>query len=160
MFVFFTAAVIRFHYVFDKSSLFGNSVLPLRCLVLSCGLNFCLCLFRMRQARAAPAADAAYGNEIGDDQSIQDEIPPAPRRRGRGRGRGRVRAAAAPQPDQLPTEPEIPAAFATDMAGINQGLAALNQAMPLVQQMLHQRDHHMTDADAALLYSRVVQGVL
>ena len=67
MSVFFTAAVIRFHHVFDKSSLFGNSALPLRCLVLSCGLNFCLCLFRMRRARAAPAADAAYGNEIGDD---------------------------------------------------------------------------------------------
>ena len=137
MSVFFTAAVIRFHHVFDKSSLFGNSALPLRCLVLSCGLNFCLCLFRMRRARAAPAAHAAYGNEIGDDQSVQDEIPPAPRRRGQGRGRGRVRAAAAQQPDQLPPEPEIPAvdpaAFATGMAGINQGLAALNQVMPLVQ---------------------------
>ena len=34
-------------------------------------------------------------------------------------------------------------------------MAALNQAMPLVQQMLHQRDHQMTDADAALLYFRV-----
>ena len=34
-------------------------------------------------------------------------------------------------------------------------MAALNQAMPLVQQMLQQRDHQMTDADAALLYSRV-----
>ena len=50
--------------------------------------------------------------------------------------RGRARAAAAKQPDQLPPELEIPAAFATGMAGINQGLAALNQAMPLVQQML------------------------
>ena len=53
---------------------------------------------------------------------------------------GGVRAAAAQQPDQLPPEPEIPAvdpaAFATGMVGINQGLAALNQAMPLVQQML------------------------
>ena len=39
---FFTVAVIRFHHVFDKSSLFGNFALPLRCLVLSCGLNFCL----------------------------------------------------------------------------------------------------------------------
>ena len=90
----------------------------------------------MGWARAAPAADAAFENEIGDDQSVQDEIPPAPRRRGRGRGRGRVRAAAAQQPDQLPPEPEISAmvlaAFATGMAGINQGLAALNQAMPLV----------------------------
>ena len=93
MSVFFTAAVIRFHHVFDKFSLFENSALPLRCLVLSYGLNFCLCLFRMRRARAAPAADAAFENEIGDDQSVQDEIPPAPRRRGRDRGRGRVRAA-------------------------------------------------------------------
>ena len=49
----------------------------------------------MRRARVAPAADAAFENEIGDDQSVQDEIPLAPRRRGRGRGRGRVRAAAA-----------------------------------------------------------------
>ena len=95
MSIFFIAAVIRFHHVFDKSSLFGNSALPLRCLVLSCGLNFCLCLFRMRRARAAPAADVAFENEIDDDQSVQDKIPSAPRRRGRGRGRGRVRAAAA-----------------------------------------------------------------
>ena len=86
----------------------------------------------MRRARAAPATDAAYENKIGNNQSVKDEIPPAPQRRGRGRGRGRVRAAAAQQPDQLPPEPEVPAAFATGMAGINQGLAALNQAMPLV----------------------------
>ena len=37
----------------------------------------------MRRARTAPAADAAYENEIGDDQSVQDEIPLAPRCRGR-----------------------------------------------------------------------------
>ena len=84
----------------------------------------------MRRARATPAADAAFENDLGDDQSVQDEVPPAPRRRGRGRGRGRARAAAAQQPDQFPPEPEIPAvdpvAFATGMAGINQGLAALN----------------------------------
>ena len=77
----------------------------------------------MRRARAASAVDAVFEDEIGDDRSIQDEVPPAPRRRGRGRGRGRVRAAAAQQPDQLPPEPEIsavdPAAFATGMAGIN-----------------------------------------
>ena len=41
------------------------------------------------------------------------------------------------------------------MARINQGLAALNQAMPLVQQMLQQKNHGMIDADATLLYSRV-----
>ena len=118
------------------------SSISLRCLefrvtvrqfiLLRC-LNFCLCLFRMRRARIAPTVDAAFENEIGDDQSVQDEIPPAPRRR----GQGRVRAAAAQQPDQVPPEPEIlavdPAAFATGMAGINQGLVALNQAMPLVQ---------------------------
>ena len=49
----------------------------------------------MRRARATPAVDAAFENEIGDDQSVQDEIPPGPRRRGRGRGRGRARATAA-----------------------------------------------------------------
>ena len=47
------------------------------------------------------------------------------------------------------------AAFAAGMAGINQGLVALNQAMPLVQQMLQQRNQEMTDQDAALLCSRV-----
>ena len=113
----------------------------------------------MRRARTTPAADAVFEDDIGDDQSVQDEIPPTPRRRGLSRGRGRVRAAAARQPDQLSPEPEIPAvdpaAFATGMAGINQGLAALNQVMPLVQKMLQQRDQRMTDADAALLYSRV-----
>ena len=41
------------------------------------------------------------------------------------------------------------------MVGINQGLAALNQAIPLVQQMLQQRNQGMSDADATLLYSRV-----
>ena len=45
----------------------------------------------MRRAQAAPAADAVFEDEFGDDQSVQDEIPPAPRRR----GRGRVRATAA-----------------------------------------------------------------
>ena len=49
----------------------------------------------MRQARAAPAVDVAFEDDIGDDQSIQDEIPPAPRCRGRGRGRGRARVAVA-----------------------------------------------------------------
>ena len=90
----------------------------------------------MRQARAAPAADAVFEDDIGDDQSVQNEIPPAPRYRGRGTDRGRARAAAAQQPDQPPIKLEIstvdPAAFTTGMAGINQGLAALNQAMPLM----------------------------
>ena len=49
----------------------------------------------MRRMCVAPTTDAAFENEIGDDQSVQDEIPPAPRRRGRGRGKGRVRAAVA-----------------------------------------------------------------
>ena len=40
--------------------------------------EFLLCLFRMRRARASPAADAAFENDIGDDQLVQDEIPPAP----------------------------------------------------------------------------------
>ena len=43
----------------------------------------------MRRARATPDTDAVFEDDIGDDQSVQDEIPPAPRRRGRGRGRGR-----------------------------------------------------------------------
>ena len=73
----------------------------------------------MRRAQTAPTADAIFKDDIGDNQSVQDEIPPAPRGRGRGRGRGRVRAAAAQQPDQLPPEPEVPAAFAIGMAGIN-----------------------------------------
>ena len=77
----------------------------------------------MRRARATPVVDAAFEDDIGDDQSVQDEIPPAPRLRGRGRGRGRARAAAAQQPDQPPPEPEILAvdleAFSTGMAGIN-----------------------------------------
>ena len=41
------------------------------------------------------------------------------------------------------------------MARINQGLVALNQAMPLVQQMLQQKNQRMTNSDASLLYSRV-----
>ena len=41
------------------------------------------------------------------------------------------------------------------MVGINQGLASLNQAMPVVQQMLQQRNQGMTDVNALLLYSRV-----
>ena len=53
----------------------------------------------MRRAHADPAVEAAFENDLGDDQSIQDEVPPAPQRRGRGRGRGRARAAAAQQPD-------------------------------------------------------------
>ena len=77
----------------------------------------------MRRVRTAPAVDTAFEDDIGDDQCILDESPPAPRRRGRGRGRGRARAAAAQQPDQPPPEPEIPAvdlaAFATGMASIN-----------------------------------------
>ena len=40
------------------------------------------------------------------------------------------------------------AAFAAGMAGINQGLATLSQAMPLVEHMLQQRNQEMTDADA------------
>ena len=48
-----------------------------------------------------------------------------------------------------------PAAFAVGMARINQGLVALNQAMPVVQQILQQRNQGMTDSDTLLLYSRV-----
>ena len=48
-----------------------------------------------------------------------------------------------------------PTAFAARMVGINQGLVALNQAMPLVQQMLQQRNQGISDSDALFLYSRV-----
>ena len=95
----------------------------------------------MRRARAAPAADAAFEDDIGENQSVQDEIPPAPRRRGRGRGRVRPQPVAAPEVEQEPlVEPEAPevdpAVYAADIVGINQGLAALKRAMLLVQQKL------------------------
>ena len=94
----------------------------------------------MRRTRQAPAAEAADE----DEQSFQDEVfVPAPRRRGRGRGRGRGRPRVVeaqgvePELADEPVVPEVdPAAFAASMTGINQGLAALNQAMHLVQQML------------------------
>ena len=95
----------------------------------------------MRRACAAPTADAAFEDDIGDDQSVQDEIPPAPRRRGRGRSRVRLQPVAAREVEQEPlVEPEAPevdpAVYAADIVGINQGLAALNRAMLLVQQKL------------------------
>ena len=89
-----------------------------------------------RIARNAPAAEAADE----DEQSFQDEVfVPAPRRRGRGRGRPRVVEAQGvePEPAGEPVVPEVdPAVFAADMTDINQGLAALNQAIPRVQLML------------------------
>ena len=93
-----------------------------------------------RRAQNAPAAGAA--NE--DEQSFQDEFfIPAPRHRGRGRGRGRGRPRVAeaqevePELADEPVAPEVDhVAFAASMTGINQGLATLNQAMPLVQQIL------------------------
>ena len=95
----------------------------------------------MRRARAAPAVDAAFEDDIGENQSVQDEIPLAPRCRGRGRGRVRPQPVAAPEVEQEPlVEPEAlevdPAVYAADIVGINQGLAALNRAMLLVQQKL------------------------
>ena len=95
------------------------------------------------------------------EQYFQDEaLAPAPRHRGRGRGRGRVRPqpVAAPEVEQEPLAgPEVPevspAVYAVGIAGINQSLAALNQAMPLVQQILQQRNPKMTDAYAAVLYT-------
>ena len=95
----------------------------------------------MRRARAAPAADAAFEDDIGKNQSVQDEISLAPRFRGRGRGRVRPQPVAAPEVEQEPlVEPEAPevdpAVYAVDIVGINQGLAALNRAMLLVQQKL------------------------
>ena len=79
----------------------------------------------MRRARAAPAADAAFEDDIGENQSVQDEISPAPWHRGRGSGRGRVRPqpVAAPEVEQEPlVEPEAPevdpAVYAADIVGI------------------------------------------
>ena len=85
---------------------------------------------------------------------------PTPRCRGRGRGRGRPRVAVAqevePESADEPIAPEVdPATFAAGMTGINQGLATLNQAMPLVQQTLQKRNQKMTDENAAVLYTRV-----
>ena len=95
----------------------------------------------MRRAWAAPAADAAFEDDIGENQSVQDEIPLAPRRRGRGRGRVRPQPVAAPEVEQEPlVEPEAPevdpAVYTAGIVGINQGLAALNRAMLLVQHKL------------------------
>ena len=92
----------------------------------------------MRRARAAPAADAAFEDDIGENQSVQDEIPLAPRLRGRGRGRVRPQPVAAPEVEQEPLvepkTPEIgPAVNAVGIPEINQGLAALNHTMSLVQ---------------------------
>ena len=58
----------------------------------------------------------------------------------------------APEVDQEPrVEHDVPVegqtAFTAGMAGINQGLATLSQAMPLVEHMLQQRTKEMTDAD-------------
>ena len=95
-----------------------------------------------RRAQDAPTTEAA---DV-DEQSFQDEaLAPAPRRRERCRGRGRPRAAVAQELEQEPpvelVAPEVdPVAFATGMTSINQGLAALNQAMPLVQHMIQQRN--------------------
>ena len=112
-----------------------------------------------RRARNAPAADAADE----DEQPFQDEVfVPAPRRRGRGRGRGsgRPRVVEAqevdPEPAAEPVAPEVdPAAFVAGMDGINQELAALNQVMPLVQQMLQQRNQEISDAETVVIYTRV-----
>ena len=77
----------------------------------------------MRRARAAPAADAAFEDDIGENQSVQDEIPLSPRLRGRGRGRVRPQPVAAPEVEQeplvKPEAPEVdPAVYAADIVGI------------------------------------------
>ena len=77
----------------------------------------------MRQARAGPAADAAFEDDIGENQSVQDEIPLAPRLRGRDRGRVRPQPVAAPEVEQeplvKPEAPEVdPVVYAADIVGI------------------------------------------
>ena len=88
----------------------------------------------MRQARTAPAAEAAHND---DEQSFQDEAPNPPlappvRRKGRPRATAAQRREQQPQAKQVALEID-PIVFAAGMARIDQGLAALNQAMPLVQ---------------------------
>ena len=77
----------------------------------------------MRRVRAGPAANAAFEDDIGENQSVQDEIPLAPRCRGRGRGRVRPQPVAAPEVEQeplvKPEAPEVdPAVYAADIVGI------------------------------------------
>ena len=77
----------------------------------------------MRRARAAPTTDAAFEDDIGENQSVQDEIPLAPRLRGRGRGRVRPQPVVAPEVEQEPlVKPEAPevdlAVYAADIVGI------------------------------------------
>ena len=115
------------------------------CLSFRC-LKFLFCVFSERGERELlPLQMQFFEDDIGENQSVQDEIPLAPRRRGRGRGRGRGRVrpqpVAAPEVEQEPlVEPEAPevnpVVYAADIVGINQGLAALNRAMLLVQQKL------------------------
>ena len=63
----------------------------------------------MRRARTAPAADAVFEDDISDNQSVQDEIPHAPRCIGHGRGRVRPQPVAAPEVEQEPlVEPKAP----------------------------------------------------
>ena len=88
-----------------------------------------------RRAQNFPAAEPAEEGK----HFLQGEVPPDPPRRRR--GKGRPRAVVAPEVDQEPrVEHDVPVegqtAFTAGMAGINQGLATLSQAMPLVEHML------------------------
>ena len=71
-----------------------------------------------------------------NEQSLHDEAPnpsPAPPVRRRGIPRAVAQRQVLEQPTE-PVAPEIdPTVFTAGMAGINQGLVALNQAMLLVQ---------------------------
>ena len=77
-----------------------------------------------RRARNAPTAEAADK----DEQPFQDKVfVPAPRCRGRGRPRIAGAQEVEPELADEPVAPEVdPAAFVAGVAGINQGLAALN----------------------------------
>ena len=92
-----------------------------------------------RRAQNFPAAEPTEKGE----HSLQGEVPPDPPRRRR--GKGRPRATVAPEVEQEPiVEHEVPvegqAAFAAGMAGINQALVTLSQAMPLVEHMLQKKE--------------------
>ena len=112
-----------------------------------CCLNFVPCLFKLREElRTFLLLNQQRKVNIPFREKFFP-IHPAER------GKGRPRATVAPEVEQEPrVEHEVPvegqAAFAAGMAGINQGLATLSQAMPLVEHMLQQRNQEMTDADA------------
>ena len=86
-----------------------------------------------RRAQNIPTAEPAEEGE----HSFQGEVPPEPPRSRRGRSRPRMAPAQEIEQEPATETPQVdPVVFSAGMTGINQGLVAMNQAMPLVQQML------------------------